>query len=497
MSGVRSAYIAASAILTILTTEAGAQTAELPVPCVAGVCGANIPGFVTSGRANATITNNVLRVQQQTDRAILNWASFNVGADGRVIFDQPGANSIALNRIFQGSPSRILGAIESNGQIFLINQNGFMFGPTARVRTAGLMVSSLDMLNSTFENGLLSPDLLRDQQPALDSTIHAGVRDPQGNPVLGEDGLPLEVHITIEQGARISTVGSGGRVMIAGQNVDNAGTIDTPDGQVILAAGEKVYLQASSDPALRGLLVEVNAGGEAWNRMTGEVSAARGNVTMVGLAVNQQGRVSATTSVSANGSIRLLARDTVTVEGNGSEARFVATHGGRLELGAEQPDHGHARARGSHDRDRRAGADAVEHRAHGTPGVLCVVAPRCVPRAATFACAQSTIRMRSRRRTIPRRVCASKAARCSMPPAATRPRRCRATWCAWSFAATSWPTRHCSATAYCAARRSTSTHVSVRRLPMQVAPSPASDAPSTSALRPAATSWWSPRVMSS
>src|SRR5688572_16812729 len=100
---MRSAYLSLSAVLTLITFEAGAQTAELPVPCVAGVCGANIPGFVTSGRAHATITNNVLRVQQQTERAILNWASFNVGADGRVIFEQPGANSIALNRIFQGS----------------------------------------------------------------------------------------------------------------------------------------------------------------------------------------------------------------------------------------------------------------------------------------------------------------------------------------------------------------------------------------------------------
>ena len=65
-------------------------------------------------------------------------------------------------------------------------------------------------------------------------------------------------------------VGKGGRVMIASQNRRQRRQIDTPDGQVILAAGEKVYLQASTDPALRGLLVEVDAGGEAWNRMTGE-----------------------------------------------------------------------------------------------------------------------------------------------------------------------------------------------------------------------------------
>ncbi len=323
--------LAAAAALAALSGAASAQTAELPVPCVAGVCGANVAGFVTSGRASATVTNNLLRVQQQTDRAILNWASFNVGVDGKVIFDQPSSSSIALNRIFDGNPSRIMGAIEANGQIFLINQNGFMFGPTARVRTSGLMVSSLDMLDRTFENGLLSPELLRDKEAAL---IQAGVRDAQGNPVLGDDGLPLQVSITIAAGARISTLGRGGRVLIAAPTVENAGEIDTPDGQVILAAGEKVYLQASTDPSLRGLLVEVDAGGEAFNRMTGSISAARGNVTMVGLAVNQEGRVSATTAVSANGSIRLLARDSVMHGGPAEKLEFVATNGGRLVLGA-------------------------------------------------------------------------------------------------------------------------------------------------------------------
>jgi filamentous hemagglutinin len=321
--------LTATAALTAVSGAAAAQDANtLPVPCVAGVCGANVSGFVGAGRASATVLNNVLRVHQQTDRAILNWASFNVGVDGKVIFDQPNSSSIALNRIFDGNPSVIRGAIEANGQIYLINQNGFMFGPTARVRTSGLLVSSLGMAQSTFDNGLLSPDAGA-KEPALSSVL-----DPQGNPVLDDNGEPLRVMISIAEGARISTVGSGGRVLMASQNIDNAGTIDTPDGQVILAAGEKVYLQASTDPSLRGLLVEVDAGGDAFNRLTGSISAARGNVTMVGLAVNQQGRVSATSTVAANGSIRLLARDTVRVAGTDQSPVFAATRGGQLELGA-------------------------------------------------------------------------------------------------------------------------------------------------------------------
>src|SRR5262245_29546718 len=183
-----------SAVLGGLTGIAGAQTAEptMPVACVSGVCGPNVAGFVTSGRGTATQTGSVLRVQQQTDRAIFNWSSFNVASDGRVIFEQPGASSIALNRIFQGSPSRILGAIEANGQIYLVNQNGSLFGPSARVRTAGFVASSLAIKDDVFENGLLSPDLVRNVRPALESDQRVGVLRPDGTPVLGDDGQPLE-----------------------------------------------------------------------------------------------------------------------------------------------------------------------------------------------------------------------------------------------------------------------------------------------------------------
>src|SRR5262245_49687580 len=93
-----------------------ARAAELPVPCIAGSCGAQSPGFVQSGQAGATVSGNTLRVEQATDRAILNWQSFNVSSDGRVEFRQPQSTSVALNRIHQASPSRILGAVEANGQ---------------------------------------------------------------------------------------------------------------------------------------------------------------------------------------------------------------------------------------------------------------------------------------------------------------------------------------------------------------------------------------------
>src|SRR5262245_34999468 len=83
-----------------------APAAELPIPCGSGSCGPNVAGFIQSGQASAVTTANTLRVHQTSDRAALNWSSFNIGADGRVVFEQPNSSSIALNRIYEGSPSR-------------------------------------------------------------------------------------------------------------------------------------------------------------------------------------------------------------------------------------------------------------------------------------------------------------------------------------------------------------------------------------------------------
>lgn len=289
---------------------------SLPVPCLAGSCGANASGFVSSGAATAVQTGNNLAVKQTSNTAALNWSSFNIGAGGKVVFTQPSSSSIALNRIFDANPSTIFGTLTANGQIYLINANGFMFGSGANVNVAGLIASSLNMSTDTFNNGILSPFL--QSKPALQPFTDASNND------LANTGT-----IQVASGATL-TAASGGRLLLAAPTVQNAGTLSAPEGQVILAAGQKVYLDASADPTLRGLLVEVDGGGQAANKLTGLLSAAHGNVSMVGLMVNQDGRVSATTSVSANGSVTLIGGDT-NLYGSGST---IPTRGGTVELGA-------------------------------------------------------------------------------------------------------------------------------------------------------------------
>jgi filamentous hemagglutinin len=103
----------------------------------------------------------------------------------------------------------------------------------------------------------------------------------------------------------------GGRVALIGPNVTNAGTISTPDGQTVLAAGMQVGFDAhsSDDPSLRGLDVfvgDVGAyGGTATN--TGLIEAPRGSVVITGKNVNQDGFINSTTSAALNGRVDLLA----------------------------------------------------------------------------------------------------------------------------------------------------------------------------------------------
>ncbi|HET9395240.1 MAG TPA: filamentous hemagglutinin N-terminal domain-containing protein, partial [Nitrospiraceae bacterium] len=149
----RATAMTVSMLLTLGAAQP-AYAAELPTPCVAGACGPAVTGFVTSGQANAILSGNSLLIDQLTQAATLNWKSFNISKDGTVEFRQPNAESVALNKIWQADPSRILGALRANGQVYLINQNGILFGEGAQVNVSGLVASALDITPEAVERGI-------------------------------------------------------------------------------------------------------------------------------------------------------------------------------------------------------------------------------------------------------------------------------------------------------------------------------------------------------
>jgi filamentous hemagglutinin family protein len=243
----------------------------------------------------------LLQIDQSAQRAIIDWNSFNIAAGSRVTFQQPNAGAAALNRIYDANPSIIQGQLTANGQVYLVNQNGIIFDRGSQVDVHTLVASTLGLREDVFLAGI-GP---RRDDPAFDGFGPGG---PRGIELLGA----------------IRTQ-AGGSVLVLAPQITSQGTISAPDGQIVLAAGEKVWLYSSSadDVSLRGLVVEFHAGSGPADLTSvvnqgGTLSADRGNVTIAALAINQANRITATTAALQNGSIHLKA-----VERGGARAGEV------------------------------------------------------------------------------------------------------------------------------------------------------------------------------
>ena len=192
---------------------------------------------------------NQLDIIQTSDGAVLLWDSFNIGTDAKVVFDQGGnANWTALNRIYDQNPSQIFGQMSADGKIFLINQNGFYFGPSARIGNLHtLAVSALNIAETELNQDFW----------------HFTSDNYQADPAYAADQAFIENHGEIQ-------VQNGGAVYLMAPEVENSGTINAPTGHAALIAGEAVTLYDKTNDATRpqkSVRVPVNPG-VATNRGT-------------------------------------------------------------------------------------------------------------------------------------------------------------------------------------------------------------------------------------
>lgn len=115
--------------------------------------GAPTGGTVVSGSATINQNGTVTNINQSSNKAIINWQGFGIANNESVNFNQPSSSSIVLNRVIGNEKSIIDGALNANGQVWLINSNGVLFGKNARVNTAGIVASTKDISNEDFLNG--------------------------------------------------------------------------------------------------------------------------------------------------------------------------------------------------------------------------------------------------------------------------------------------------------------------------------------------------------
>ena len=110
-------------------------------------------GQVSAGQASISQTGNTLNVNQTSQRAVVDWNTFNVGKDATVNFQQPNAQSATLNRVNDMQPSQILGRITAPGQVVLVNPQGVYFGKSSSVDVGGLVATTHNAANQEFMDG--------------------------------------------------------------------------------------------------------------------------------------------------------------------------------------------------------------------------------------------------------------------------------------------------------------------------------------------------------
>ncbi|MEP6505913.1 MAG: filamentous hemagglutinin N-terminal domain-containing protein, partial [Betaproteobacteria bacterium] len=171
-------------------------------------------GQVVAGQATLHQGGATLAVQQASQRAVIDWKTFDLGSQARVDFLQPNASAVTLNRVLDANASQIFGRISAPGQVFITNPNGVLFGATAQVDVGGLVATTLALGNDDFMAG--------------STTFGAGATSVRGAAVVNQGTL----------GARL-----GGYIALLAPEVRNEGVIVAREGTVALAAGEQVTLQ--------------------------------------------------------------------------------------------------------------------------------------------------------------------------------------------------------------------------------------------------------------
>ncbi|SFH36440.1 filamentous hemagglutinin N-terminal domain-containing protein [Modicisalibacter xianhensis] len=266
--------------------------------------------------ANQTVNgiNVDTLIEQSSGKAILEWSNFDIDAGELVRFMQNGSDSVALNRI-SGDATQILGQLQANGRLFLVNPNGIVFGDSARVDVAGLVATTLDVANQDFLQGNY-----RFEGPAQPG---AEIRN-SGTIDIDDNGFVYLVAPDVDnRGAIRANLGRVGLATDGSFTLDLKGT-ELVSFQVTEEQLETSATQVSNAGSLVGDVVILQAN-EADKVMSSVVNS--GNITaatafdMVGGRVAQEGTLTA-------GDVALRASDSVLQSGD-----ISAT--GRVDIDAD------------------------------------------------------------------------------------------------------------------------------------------------------------------
>ncbi|WP_369979719.1 GLUG motif-containing protein [Xanthomonas bundabergensis] len=254
----------------------------LAAPAHAG----GLPSLSAATGANVSQNGATLTIDQNAAKAVLNWNSFNVGKDASVVFVQPSSSAVALNLIDAAhGASSIDGSLRANGNVFLINSAGILFGSNAKVNVGGLVASSL---------GLAEDD---DNAYVLARGDHAAAS-------------------VVNRGSIAAS--GGGSVNLVGNHVANSGAIAAENGAIRLLSADQVKVTMDSAGAIGLQLVAAASqsvdGTEAAVENSGSLRAGGGQILLQAasnglsdLLINNTGTIEASAIDTSGGSVRFVA----------------------------------------------------------------------------------------------------------------------------------------------------------------------------------------------
>jgi filamentous hemagglutinin family protein len=238
-------------------------------------------GTVAQGGASFHTSGSVETITTSGNTAI-NWQSFNIGAGETTTFIEPSSTSVVWNTINGASPSQILGNLNANGYVILQNQAGFYVGGQAAITAHGLIMTTAGGAAPNLSSGGAWEF---NAQPPTAKIVNYG-----------------QINIT-----------GGGSAFLLANDIENDGSISAPGGNIGLYAGEKVLI--SSAPDGRGLSAVVTLPqGSVDNN--GKLIADAGSIAAQAQYVNQNGLVQANSVQNVNGTIELVASDSLNLGAN-------------------------------------------------------------------------------------------------------------------------------------------------------------------------------------
>jgi filamentous hemagglutinin family protein len=298
-AGTGIAALAVGALVAGMPPAVMAQTAPGATQLPTG-------GHVVAGDAQIRQGNAMLDINQSSQRAAIDWQTFNVGREATVNFNQPSVDSVALNRVADFNASQIFGRINANGQVFLSNPNGVYFAPGASVDVGGLVATTHTISLEDFMGG----HARFERNGARGSVINDG-----------------ELRAAL-----------GGYVALLAPEVRNQGLVLA--STAALAAGERIELRFDENNTLAGLSVTPSTI-EALVENRSAVLAPGGLIILSARAVDavrasviNSGEVSASSLVSRGGRLLLEGND-IELRSGSSLTATGATRGGEVLVGGD------------------------------------------------------------------------------------------------------------------------------------------------------------------